>query len=50
MTRRLAQRRQEAGRSVDLFVAEGQGHGFAFDREPELWARLVPFFRTHLSA
>ena len=32
------------GKAVDLMVGEGQGHGYDFDREPELWARLLAFF------
>jgi dipeptidyl aminopeptidase/acylaminoacyl peptidase len=48
MTLRLAARLAAAGRPADLMVAEGQGHGFAFDREPELWARLGAFFGRHL--
>ncbi len=43
MTERLAARLEAAGRPADLFIAEGQGHGFDFDREPELWARLLRF-------
>jgi len=48
MTQNLAQRLTDEGRTVDLFVAEGQGHGFSFDREPELWHRLTQFFEVHL--
>ncbi len=48
MTLRLADRRRKAGRPIDLFVAEGQGHGFTFDAEPHLWPRLLSFFRAHL--
>lgn len=36
------------GTPVDLLVAAGQGHGYDFDREPELWARLLAFFGGHL--
>jgi acetyl esterase/lipase len=36
------------GKTVDLLVAAGQGHGYDFDREPELWARLLAFFGAHL--
>lgn len=46
----LARRLEEAGRPADLFVAEGQGHGFDFDTEPQLWARLLAFFGRHLAA
>ena len=48
MTARLAARRENAGRPVELWQAEGQGHGFDFDTEPELWRRLTHFFSTHL--
>ncbi len=48
MTRNLARRLTEAGRDPDVFIAEGQGHGFAFDREWELWDRLTAFFGKHL--
>lgn len=48
MTLRLAERLEAAGRPADLFVAEGQGHAFTFDREPELWQRLLAFFHHHL--
>lgn len=48
MTLNLADRLAAAGRPADLLVAQGQGHGFTFDREPELWARLTAFFETHL--
>ncbi|MEM9474641.1 MAG: prolyl oligopeptidase family serine peptidase [Pseudomonadota bacterium] len=44
MTRRLADRLAAAGNPADLLIAEGQGHGYDFDREPELWARLIAFF------
>ena len=43
MTLNLSGRLAAAGRPADLFVAEGQGHGFGFDREPELWSRLLAF-------
>ena len=33
---------------AELMLAEGQGHGFDFDTEPALWARLVAFFGRHL--
>lgn len=45
----LARRLTEAGRPAELFVAEGQGHGFDFDTEPQLWARLLAFFGRHLA-
>lgn len=48
MTLRLADRLSIAGRPADLLVAEGQGHGLDFDREPELWARLIAFFEGAL--
>lgn len=48
MTRNLARRLTDAGRDPDVFIAEGQGHGFAFDREPEFWDRLMTFFERHL--
>ncbi len=48
MTLALAGRLDAAGRPTDLLVAEGQGHGYAFDREPELWRRLTGFFRKAL--
>jgi dienelactone hydrolase len=50
MTLALAERLEDAGRPADLFVAEGQGHGFDFDTEPELWARLTAFLGRHLQA
>ncbi len=46
MTLRLAARLEAAGRPADLLIAEGQGHGFDFDREPELWARLLRFMEA----
>ena len=49
MARAMAARCAAAGRPVDLMIAEGQGHGFDFDTEPQLWARLVAFFGRHLS-
>ncbi len=49
MTFRLADRLATAGRPADLLVGKGQGHGYAFDREPELWVRLTAFFSKHLS-
>ncbi|MEL6644050.1 MAG: prolyl oligopeptidase family serine peptidase [Pseudomonadota bacterium] len=48
MTLRLADRLAAAGNPADLLVAEGQGHGFDFDREPELWGRLIAFFERAL--
>lgn len=48
MTRNLADRLAAMDRPADLFVAAGQGHAFDFDREPELWARLLAFFGRHL--
>lgn len=45
----LARRLEAAGRPADLFVAEGQGHGFDFDAEPQLWARLTAFLEHHLA-
>ncbi|MEL6206162.1 MAG: prolyl oligopeptidase family serine peptidase [Pseudomonadota bacterium] len=40
---------ERARRSVDLFVAHGQGHALSMGFEPTLWASLFPFFRTHLT-
>jgi len=34
---------------VEVFVAEGQGHGLDFEAEPALWSRLFPFLRRHLA-
>jgi dienelactone hydrolase len=48
MTLALAERRRTAGQPVEFWVAEGQGHAFDFDTEPQLWARLVRFFSAHL--
>lgn len=48
MTLRLAERRAGLAQETDLFVAEGQGHGFDFDAEPQLWSRLLAFFDRHL--
>ena len=48
LTLNVAQRLRDLGREVDLLVAEGQGHGYTFDREPELWARLLGFFGRYL--
>ena len=48
MTANLARRRREAGRPVELWEAEGQGHGFDFDTEPELWRRLTTFLSAAL--
>ena len=47
-TLRLARRLEAAGRPPELYLAEGQGHGFDYDTEPELWARLTNFLRRHL--
>ncbi|MBF9034716.1 prolyl oligopeptidase family serine peptidase [Rhodobacterales bacterium HKCCE2091] len=44
MTLRLAERLRAAGNPPELWVAEGQGHAFDFDTEPELWSRLLSFF------
>ncbi|MEM1273526.1 MAG: prolyl oligopeptidase family serine peptidase [Pseudomonadota bacterium] len=44
MTLNLAKRLDAAGNPPDLFVAEGQGHAFDFETEPQLWARLLAFF------
>lgn len=44
----LAERLAAVGRPADLLVAEGQGHGYDFDTEPVLWARLTAFFGRHL--
>jgi dipeptidyl aminopeptidase/acylaminoacyl peptidase len=48
LTLALADRLAAAGRPADLLVAEGQGHGYDFDTEPMLWARLMAFFGRHL--
>lgn len=48
MTLRLADRLEEAGNPAELMVAEGQGHGYDFDREPELWVRLIAFLERHI--
>ncbi|MEM9972861.1 MAG: acyl-CoA thioester hydrolase/BAAT C-terminal domain-containing protein [Pseudomonadota bacterium] len=48
MTLRLADRLAAAGRPADLLLAEGEGHGYSFPREPELWARLIAFFERAL--
>lgn len=47
-TLRVAGALRAMGREVDLMIGEGQGHGYDFDREPELWARLLAFFGRHL--
>jgi dienelactone hydrolase len=47
---RLAARRRALGLPVTLWQAEGQGHAFDWDTEPELWRRLGGFFRDALSA
>lgn len=36
------------GKAVDLMIGKDQGHGYDFDHEPELWARLLAFFGEHL--
>ncbi|MBF9032080.1 prolyl oligopeptidase family serine peptidase [Rhodobacterales bacterium HKCCE3408] len=46
MTLRLADRLATAGNPADLFVVEGQGHAYDFGVEPELWRRLLAFFRA----
>lgn len=43
-TLNVAETLRAQGKTVDLMVGEGQGHGYDFDREPELWARLLAFF------
>lgn len=48
MTCNLADRLAAAGRPADLLLAEGEGHGYSFAREPELWARLIAFFERAL--
>ena len=48
MVLRLAERLRGAGNPPDLMVAEGQGHGFDWDTEPQFWARLLGFFSRHL--
>ena len=47
-TQALAERLQAAGRKADLMIAEGQLHGFDYDTEPALWARLTVFLHRHL--
>lgn len=49
-TQALAERLAQAGRPADLLIAEGQGHGYDFDTEPQLWARLTAFLDRHLRA
>jgi dienelactone hydrolase len=44
MTLANAARLTALGRPPEVFAVPGQGHGFDFDREPELWARLRAFF------
>ena len=48
-TQALVDRLIAVGRPADLFIAEGQGHGFDYDTEPELWAQLVAFLDRHLT-
>lgn len=48
MTLSVARRLSDLGNPPDLLVAPGQGHGYDFDREPELWSRLLAFFGRHL--
>ncbi len=47
-TQALAERLKAAGRPADLFLAEGQAHGFDYDTEPVFWARLLAFLERHL--
>lgn len=47
-TLNVAEVLRSQGKPVDLLVAAGQGHGYDFDREPELWVRLRAFFGAHL--
>ncbi|MEM6389190.1 MAG: prolyl oligopeptidase family serine peptidase [Pseudomonadota bacterium] len=44
MTRALYDRRKSAGLPTELYWAEGQGHAFDADTEPEFWRRLTAFF------
>lgn len=44
----VAETLRARGGEVDLLVAAGQGHGYDFDREPELWSRLLAFFGRHV--
>jgi dipeptidyl aminopeptidase/acylaminoacyl peptidase len=46
----LAERLSAAGRAADVFIADGQAHGFDYDTEPAFWARLLGFFDRHLAA
>lgn len=47
-TQALAERLAAAARPADVMIAEGQAHGFDFDTEPDLWARLLAFMERHL--
>lgn len=48
MTLYLSARLKAAGNPADLLIADGQGHGYDFDREPELWERLFTFIERSL--
>lgn len=49
-TQALAERLTAAGRAAEVMIAEGQAHGYDFDTEPALWARLAAFMQFHLGA
>ncbi len=49
-TRALAERLAAVGRPADLYIAEGQAHGFDYDAEPAFWVRLLAFLDQHLRA
>lgn len=48
MTLSTAARLRDLGVEVDLLVGPGQGHGYSFDFEPQLWSRLLAFLEKSL--
>lgn len=49
MTRRLWERLKHHGRTPEVHLYEGEGHGFSDDAENQQFERLVDFFTRHLS-
>ena len=49
MTRRLSDRLQRNGRTPEVHLYEGEGHGFSADAENLHYERLTDFFARHLS-
>ena len=48
MTRRLWERLKQHGRTPEVYLYEGEGHGFSSDAENQHHERLIDFFARHL--